>query len=240
MGRNKRRMLALSMTALTVIAGTLAYFTSVDNVTNTFGSATLQIRVTEPHWRNDPTIVPEQKVDKDPYIVNTDKTPAYVFIQVTVPVQEVTLEKNSGDDKGIKLNTCSVPLFRFINSDDEYSADALGSEQLFNKGWHPMADYTRKNTDDSGKVTGITYLYAWTDNDDPAVDDMAVLYPGKTTDTPLFDKVIFCNAREDDALSGSSQFIDIKVFGIQTEYLKSSDETETKADKVWHYLNKEL
>ena len=255
MNKTKLRILALALSLITLIAGLAAYFTSADSATNTFGSSALQIRVIEPNWKNNPTIVPEQIVDKDPYIVNTDETPAYVFMEVTVPVQEVTIEKNSGDsEKGIAItsventtdasgSTASVtdashyiPLFRFINSEGTYSADQLGSQQLYNTGWYAMTDHTTVNKDSSGKTVSITYLYAWTDSNDPDCDDMAVLYPDQKTNTPLFDKVIFCNAREDGSLPGSMQNISIKVYGIQTQFLKSSDETETKAEKVWQYL----
>ncbi|MBR0484013.1 MAG: hypothetical protein IJJ69_04435 [Oscillospiraceae bacterium] len=259
MEKQKIRLLALSLASLTAIASLIAYFTSNDVTTNTFGSTTLQIRVTEPHWKNNPTIVPEQKIDKDPYIVNTDQTPAYVFMQVTVPVQEVTLEQNSNDgDKGKKLTSVStvtdadgnssdvvnlthtVPLFRFITSADTYTDTPFSSSQLYNTGWYAMPSYPIENKNNENETVSFTYLYAWTGNPNASNSQMAVLHPGETTTTPLFNQVIFCNAREDDSLAGSIQHIEIEVFGIQSEYLKSSDETETQAEKIWQYLCNKL
>ena len=67
--------------------------------------------------------------------------------------------------------------------------------------------------------------------------ELAVLAPGAWTDTPLFDQVILCNAREDEALSGSIQNICTEVFGSQTEHLLGSDVTTNDADTVWSYFS---
>ena len=256
MNRGKLRTLAITLDVFTIISGLVAYFTSGDVVTNSFSASTLQIKIIEPSWKPNQVIVPEQKVDKDPYIVNTDEVPAYVFMQVTVPAQEIVVENADGnkgekiisnstitDDDGntatVTHNTHTVPLFRFIkteNNTEYYTIEPLSSEQEHNTGWYYMADYTTENKNSSGEIISYTYLYAWTgDNSD---DTMAIVYPSQTTDTPLFNKVIFCNAREDDSLSGSLQNIEIKAFAIQTDYLKSSEETESKAENVWQYLSK--
>ena len=217
MEKNKYRLLAVSLALFTVISGLVAYFTSDDSVTNSFSAATLQIRVIEPNWKPNQTIVPEQKIDKDPYIVNTDETPAYVFMKVTVPAREITLEKNSDDEnKGEKITSVStitdddgnsvnvtnlthtVPMFRFINDSESYTSDQLSSEQTYNNGWYYMN--TTENKNESDQIISYTYLYAWTGNNTD--NTMEILYPEQITDTPLFNKVIFCNAREDDSLFG--------------------------------------
>ena len=235
MTRRKLRLIAYSLAVFTVIAGITAYLTTADQTTNVFKAAKLQVRVAEPHWKDGPTIVPEQIVDKDPYIVNTDETPAFVFMKVTVPVQKVTVEYATGDDeKGLYLTREPVPLFRFIDSEGRYTLGQTSAEQAFNTGWHFME--MTQNTDDSGAVTSLTYLYAWTNKAEPS-KELAVLAPGAWTDTPLFDQVIFCNAREDEALSGSIQSIYIEVFGIQTEHLLGSDVTTNDADTVWSYFS---
>ena len=256
MDKGKLRTLAVTLAAFTIVSGLVAYFTNGDVVTNSFSASTLQIKITEPSWNPNQVIVPEQKVDKDPYIVNTDEVPAYVFMQVTVPTQEIVVENTDGnkgkaiisnsiitDDDGntatVIHNTHTIPLFRFIrteNNVESYTSDQLSSEQQYNTGWYYMDKYTTENMNSSGEIISYTYLYAWTGGNSD--DTMAILYPSQTTDTPLFNKVIFCNAREDDSLSGSLQNIEIKAFAIQTDYLKSSKETESKAEDVWQYLSK--
>ena len=242
MNRTKLRLLALALASFTVIAGLAAYFTSSDTVTNTFSAAKLRIQVTEPHWTDNPTIVPDEVIPKDPYITNTDAVSAYVFMQVTVPVQDVIYELDTdADDKGTYSNKSYIPLFRFIpgegTGEGQYVTEPENAGQLINPGWYAMPGYPKENKNSSGETVSYTYLYAWTNSDDNTNDTMAVLHPGDRTDTPLFDDVIFCNAREDTSLPGSTQHIHIEVFGIQTDYLRSSQETETKAGQIWALLS---
>ena len=236
MEKFKLKMLAVSLTALTAIAGITAFFTSGDQVTNSFEAASLQIKVIEPNWKDNVVIVPEQKIDKDPYIVNTNSVSAYVFMKVTVPAQEVIIEQATGDaDKGTYSDQTVVPLFRFINGSGEYTTDQFSTAQCINSGWYLMPDHPQENRNDAAEITGYTYLYAYTGvNQD---NTMSVLEPSEMTTTPLFNQVLFCNAREDEDLSGSQQHIQIEVFGIQTNFLKSKDATETEAEKIWQYLS---
>ena len=99
-----------------------------------------------------------------------------------------------------------------------------------------MPEYPKEKRNSANDVSSYTYLYAYVG--DNSGNTMAVLKPSQKTAAPLFNKVIFCNAREDDELPGSQLNIQIDVFGIQTDFLKSSDETETEAEKVWRYLKK--
>ncbi|MBR1384924.1 MAG: hypothetical protein IJ555_14130 [Ruminococcus sp.] len=229
-------MAAEALAVFTVIAGLTAFFTSVDSVTNSFRAATLAIRVVEPNWIPNPTVVPEQHIAKDPYIDNVDETPAYVFMEVIVPAEEIILEHNAPDeDKGKPDSIISVPLFRFVNNTPAYTQDQKSTEQMVNSNWYLLD--TAAHQDSAGNLTDITYLYAYVlDN---TSQEMKVLHPGERTDTPLFNEVIFCNAREDDELSGSKQSIKIKVYGIQTEFLKSSEQSESEAEKVWQILSKQ-
>lgn len=235
MNKRKSRWLAAAIAAFAIIAGTAAFMTSRDTVTNTFPAGKLQIQIIEPNWVPDPVIVPEQEVRKNPYIENTDTTSAYVFMEVTVPAAEVTLEVSAPDDDKGKVNaTKTIPLFRFV-SDNSYTSNPTGN-QVIRAGWFPMSGYPVTNTNSAGKTVSYTYLYAYTGaNTD---DTMAVLTSGSRTTTPLFDSVRFCNAREDDTIPGSRQNIEIRAYGIQSGFLISSGETATKAEDVWQYLKK--
>ena len=234
MNRKKIRIFAVSLAVFAVIAGITAFFTSVDTVTNAFVASKLKIKVIEPHWNPDHPIVPEEKVEKDPYIENIDETSAYVFMEVTVPAGEYIIDNNDADkqddDKGKSLGTKTAPLFKFINKDGKYQADYT-AEQKTNSGWYLMSTTENKS---GTKVKSYTYLYAYTGDNEG--DTMAVLPSGGRTAKPLFDKVIFINAREGQGLEGSTQHINIKAYAIQNNYLKSPTETDTKAENVWQHL----
>lgn len=195
----------------------------------------LRIQIVEPNWQTHQTVTPEKQIPKDPYIKNIDKTPAYVFMQVTVPAEIIVLERSDEDaEKGNSISsTAAIPLFRFVNATGSYETDQTKSDQYVNAGWYWLK--TAENVNSAGETESISYLYAWTgDNTD---DTMAVLAPDETTSRPLFHAVMFCNAREDDALSGSIQNIKVDAFAIQSDYLKSALEPESKAKTVWQYLS---
>ena len=229
MNRKKIRIFAAALASIAVIAGIAAFFTSTDTVTNAFVASKLKIKIIEPNWNPDHPIVPEEKVEKDPYIVNVDETSAYVFMEVEVPAGEYVVEDNN-TDKGKSLGTKTAPLFRFIDSTGKYNTENTEA-QTVNSGWYLMSTTENKS---GTKVKSYTYLYAYTgDNND---DTMKVLPSGDQTAKPLFNKVIFINAREDQGLEGSTQHINIKAYAIQNNYLKSPTETDTKAENVWKHL----
>ena len=234
MNRKKLRILAASLAAVAVIAGISAYFTSEDTVTNAFVASTLKIQIVEDKWVPDPVIVPEKKIDKNPKIKNADTTPAYVFMEVTVPAQRLVIEDASDNSKGISLGTKTAPLFRFVDKNGKYTAQPDTSEQTVNPGWCLMEGYPQAITDSSEAVTGYTYLYAYTGSNQDST--MSVLQPGGLTENALFDKVIFTNAREGQGLEGTTQNINIKAYAIQNDFLESPTSTKVEAADVWKIL----
>ena len=71
---------------LTVVNGSVAYFTSRDKVDNVFTVGSVKIRLEEPNW--DPTaehiVVPGVAYAKDPTVVNTGENDAYVRLHCVV------------------------------------------------------------------------------------------------------------------------------------------------------------
>ncbi len=74
--------------ALTIVGGTLAYFTAQDDVTNVVTMGNVSITLEEPGFSEENlenvlvNVVPGQSFTKDPTITNTGKNPAYVRIKV--------------------------------------------------------------------------------------------------------------------------------------------------------------
>lgn len=97
--KKTKRTVLLSLSAIIIIAASLicslAYFIRQDEVTNRFTASALDIALIEEKYdqltqQQRTTLIPNRKLDKDPKIRNTDKTNAYVFLKVTVPVAEIT------------------------------------------------------------------------------------------------------------------------------------------------------
>ena len=98
---NKRKEKPLSTTALLVfvmvlvISFCMSAFVSTDIVTNKFSASTLDIALIEAKYdkltqQQKSTLIPNKRLDKDPKVMNTDTTDAFVFLKITVPVTSIT------------------------------------------------------------------------------------------------------------------------------------------------------
>lgn len=85
-------VIALVVSMVTAISGTLAYLTSTDTATNTFTVGNVSIDLEEPNWNpeNIPALLPGVKIEKDPQITNTGRTDAWVWMEITLPTDLMT------------------------------------------------------------------------------------------------------------------------------------------------------
>lgn len=95
--------LVVALAAVTVVGGSLAYFTANDAKTNdlTVGNAAIELQ--EPNWDADKAtdMYPGETVVKDPQVKNTGKNPVYVRITVTDP-EDVDVTYNELSEKWVK------------------------------------------------------------------------------------------------------------------------------------------
>lgn len=217
----------------------LAMFASYDNVTNVFNAITLDIVLIEPDWNPDDgqNVVPNEEIPKNPKIVNNDAADAYVFLRVTVPYDDMTIDDNNSE-KGKKVFEGELPYYKFVITDENneklYST-SFDNVQLYNKGWLPITGYPKVDT--TNKT--YTYLYAHVGDDDKLIP----LISGATTATALFDEIYVMNFREIDAdpEHGITEFpnynrdvsIKVEAFGIQTGYLPVEAGKEDDPDAIW-------
>ena len=105
MKQRKRKIAALVATVMalggvgTVMAvnqGTLAYFTDYDHEKNIFTTGKVDIDLTEPNWPGNQDVVPGDIFTKDPTITNKDSVPVCAYLQVKVPVANVTMVNDDG------------------------------------------------------------------------------------------------------------------------------------------------
>lgn len=104
--KRNRKIAALAATVMclggigTVMAanqGTLAYFTDFDSEKNIFTTGKVDIDLTEPNWPgNQENVVPGDVFSKDPTVTNKDSVPVFAYIQVKVPVANVTMVNDDG------------------------------------------------------------------------------------------------------------------------------------------------
>lgn len=99
----------LSLAAVAVIGGTLAYFTDTGETTNTFTVGNVKIELTEPKWDaqgsvDAPEVYPGEPLAKDPTVKNTGANPCFVRIAVTgwdclTPASNITYRTDYVDTK---------------------------------------------------------------------------------------------------------------------------------------------
>ena len=195
-------MAALAMTAL--MGGTFAYLTDNESVTNTFTVGKVGIEGSEPNWDPDgdgtpggaaSDIVPAQSWAKDPQIKNTGDNPAYVYMEVAVPVADAVYV----DSRGIRQNggnPAHIELFEFDAEGKTVQTltDGIGiSEQ--NDAWTQLY----KEEIDGRMV--YTFCYN------------SVLNPEEAT-VSLFDTITFANMVEGQ-FDGQELDVPVRFYAIQ-------------------------
>ena len=109
--KTKSILAALSIVAIVGVSGVVAYLTDNDDAKNTFTVGNVQINLVEDNW--DPTnaqnIVPGQNIVKDPKVKNEGKNPAYVYLEVKVPVATV----ETAQDNGTPVAAARTQLFTY-------------------------------------------------------------------------------------------------------------------------------
>ena len=241
---------------LIVLMVTLAFFTSVDEVTNVFDAGRVDIILTESEWKPAKAkyVVPEHEIPKNPKVTNNEKTDVYVFLEVTVPyinnteIEMSTPEGSKGQVQQASSVSNPVPLYKFgtANYNDadppvitSYTYDTnLNTYQLINaptsekSGWklvtHENFDNPKQNNDNT-----LTYVYAHVNNS----NNLLPLMPGHTTQTALFDSVKVINFDENANLETTYKNISVKAYGIQANYLSdSTGEVGDNPYRVWKII----
>ena len=102
--RNKKKVGILSIAALagiTIIGSSVAYFTSTDTKDNLFTVGSVRTILHEDRWDDladtdhngipdmAEDIIPNKTIPKDPTIENTGKNPAWVYLEVRVPIVNI-------------------------------------------------------------------------------------------------------------------------------------------------------
>ena len=220
----------ISVTALIVISSTMAYFTSKDNTTNTFVGSRFDVMLLETKWNPNTAqnVIPGESLDKNPQVVNTERTPCYVFVRVTVPADTTMVDNDDGTPVS-QSSGVNVPMYKFmIKSGDDYVSDTSFSPmQVVNEHWQLIhkngSDYTEYNSEQKEYV----YVYAYAEGTTPT------LMERNDITNPLFDKILLWNFNEKfDA--GKDHNIRVEALGIQ------SDIDANDINSVWALLKEEV
>lgn len=80
------------------VGGTSAYLTDWGDATNTFTVGKVDIDLDEPNWKpqEHDKIQPSEEMKKDPTVTNVGANTAYTFIEVSIPIKNVTTVQPDG------------------------------------------------------------------------------------------------------------------------------------------------
>ena len=223
MQKNRKLLLVVLGVVLIMLitcSGTLAYLTDTAQVTNTFTVGDVELSLTEPNYKGDPTITPGFVCAKDPTIRAVEGD-MYARMKVTLL-----------DGSGAVINNATIAniIWDFIFYDetgaridvnDHYTESGIADNHVtehFNS-----TAFTRDTRDTRRGTNGIRY-YNYKGSGDN------ILYEGKEAE--LFTYVIIpadISAEDFDllkSLPGETFKILVEAQAVQTEYLTAADSSD--------------
>ncbi len=216
---------------LVVVGSTMAFFNSTDETTNKFVGSRFDIALFETKW--DPekakNVIPGDELDKNPQVLNAERTSGYVYLRVTVPCDSQTVDNADGTQMG--TIDAGVPMYKFMVANETgYAVNMdLSPEQEVNSHWQLLTTespyYTSYNTEKQQYV----YVYAYA-----SAGELTLLKKGDITQ-PLFDKLRLWNFNEDYDAEKSHNVL-VEAFGIQSDL---SDYSPSQIDEIWAILERE-
>ena len=143
---------------LATVGGVSAFLTDYDKATNQFTVGKVDIDLNEPSWKpEDHTkLEPGEVISKDPKITNTGTNDAFTYLEVSVPMREVTAALEDGTKQTQKLQE----LFSFTAKDSWTRLDSkkVGDSQVYVYTYNKIlkANETTETLFDTVKFLNIT------------------------------------------------------------------------------------
>ncbi|MCD8083949.1 MAG: hypothetical protein LUE86_10675 [Clostridiales bacterium] len=251
-GRNRLCLGAAVLAASAALGlgggGILAYATDNEEAVNIMTIGEVKIDLVEPNYPGNSSdevknLVPNQKVTKDPHIVNTGTNDAIVFMEMQVPMREVT---QVGDD-GEKMETQHLQEALLIYSD---SGTTLNEEEPGDEhdGWILLTKEQEDETDTNGDtVSYMRYVYGYSEtiaaeSDDHTYNDGDVNKDGTaaeagTQTTNLFDTIRLKNIIEGEISKDDNLDVVLLAYAIQPEFIYDSGNVDLTTDLNFENLS---
>lgn len=229
---NKRKLsvIALVLVMALAVAGVSAYFTDADTATNTFTVGKISMDLQEPSWTEEPKdITPNEEFAKDPQIKNTGINAEYVFTTVSVPYANI----KTADLDGTVNDAANTELFTLLKQDNTVGINAGWTQIGYLNDANEVSDTIVYRADGT-----VVHLYAY-----GSADAMTSLAADATT-APVFSKVRFVNAVEDQDLEATIKKIVIDAYAIQTDNINDTvgagnEDGKTAPEDVWAVVYKQ-
>ncbi len=203
-----------------IIAVTWAYLTDKHTANNIVTIGNVNVLLVEPSFPRDetPVFTPYKLIAKDPKMVNTGTNDAFVFMKLTVPVEN------------------SIR----IGNDRKRESTAKTKQEIFTLA--PLGTYSGKTVtlSDSTAVDTISYNAEWEFlyHDYTSNENTHTYYFGYTkklnigqSTVPLFDTVTLTSILEYDENRDLAEAITVEGYAIQTDNIMADDIDTTTLDR---------
>ena len=224
--RKKLIVIVMALIAIMAISGTAAYFTSTDEVTNTWTVGKVEVELSEPEYdkyRSEEAreLTPNYEVHKDPKASNTGTNDAFVFMRVQIPKATVEVVNQDGTSTG------EASLQELFDYKWNLGWTAIDSKQVEDTDGNLFQEYVLVyGTADActvlepGDSTSVLFMNAIGTN---------INNPGKT------GLITFKNIVEGQGLENVKLDMKVETFAIQTDNLTTADTSNPQ--KVWNIIN---
>lgn len=209
-GKKRKIFLIISVCVLLsvlTIGFTFSYLSDRKTADNVFTVGDVYLRIEEPNYPEQASgriTVAYSKVSKDPIIKNTGTNDEFVFMKVTVPLENVTLINSDGTKGEKKIQE----IFNIISKDTNAQQCADNADFSYNNNWV----YIEKQTTDNTNSYVFAYnkvLLASANTDTDTVN--------RTSTEPLFDEIQLKSILEGDISESAVENIKIEAYGIQSD-----------------------
>lgn len=228
---------------------TLSYLVQKQVRHNVFSLGVVQLKIEEDTFPQDEgqrTLLPKGIVPKDPHIVNTGTTDAYVFMEITVPYAEVLLVEEAGANIHQPVSTGKADCELFDLLSNAAGAPTGAATAGFTNGFTVtdngifsyQSDWIFLSSKESTTKKTHSYLFGYR--------KILKTADGEKTTTNLFDKIQLRNILEGELPENTVETITINAYGIQNEELRDitivdpMDLSKTELEKIFsYYINQE-
>lgn len=162
-GKKRNYVLAAVLLAMMGAAAgvTAAYLSrSPGVVQNVITVGTIKAELTEEHWKpeNGAAVYPGESIDKDPVVKNTGENDAYVFLEVSVPIENIALVERETERKTERQ---SCELFSFHADEESWKPleyKTADGQACYVYGYKKVLQPGEKTTPLFEQVTAVNYL----------------------------------------------------------------------------------
>lgn len=209
--KNKKRTIfsiiaVCVLLAVFAVSVTFSYLNDRKTADNVFTVGDVYLKIEEPNYPEEESsriMAAYSKVSKDPIIKNTGTNDEFVFMKVTVPLEEVTLITDG--TRGVKQKQ---EIFNIISNDENKNTLTENPDFTYNSNWLYIENQTSGNT--------ASYVFAY--------KKVLLASANTTADTisrvetvPLFDEVQLKGILEGDIPENAFENIQIEAYGIQSD-----------------------